>query len=239
MDNRVLVETIRNLCKVNNISISQLEKDLNFGIGLISRWAKSDPSLSKIVDIADYFNLSLDEVIGRNQSTREKNESFINALYDKTIKDEIRWCDNSEFVEDILSSNDNYLRNYGGEYNELFTCDYEGSEFILYCNYHLEQGVIQILSIQFFIKPDGWEEPVIQQISLEKKQLLWEYLHSCFYGSSSEKIADDVKLSFLDDAYLEKQTTKKMTDYSDNIRRIEKFVKEIVDNEMKKYMLDK
>ena len=31
---------------------------------LISRWNKSDPSLSKIIDIANYFNISLDELTG-------------------------------------------------------------------------------------------------------------------------------------------------------------------------------
>ena len=64
MDNEQLVKSIRQLCKNRNIAISQLENDLNFGAGLISRWSKNSPSIDKIVDIANYFHVSIDEVVG-------------------------------------------------------------------------------------------------------------------------------------------------------------------------------
>ena len=64
MDNELLVKSIREICKSNNITPSQLEAELGFGAGLISRWTKSSPSLDKIVDIADYFNVPLTSCCG-------------------------------------------------------------------------------------------------------------------------------------------------------------------------------
>ena len=76
MDNELLVKSIREICKSNNITPSQLEAELGFGAGLISRWTKSSPSLDKIVDIADYFNVPLDKVVGRSI----KAPTFVEAL---------------------------------------------------------------------------------------------------------------------------------------------------------------
>lgn len=86
MDNEQLVKSIRQLCKNKNIAISQLENDLNFGAGLISRWSKNSPSIDKIVDIADYFHVSLDEVVGYTQ-----DDIFLTMLCDLTNSKKIKW----------------------------------------------------------------------------------------------------------------------------------------------------
>lgn len=86
MDNEQLVKSIRQLCKNRNIAISQLENDLNFGAGLISRWSKNSPSIDKIVDIADYFHISLDEVVGYTQ-----DDIFLTMLCDLTNSKKIKW----------------------------------------------------------------------------------------------------------------------------------------------------
>lgn len=86
MDNELLVKSIRELCKNNNIAISKLENDLNFGAGLISRWVKNSPSIDKIVDIADYFHVSIDEVVGY-----QREDIFLNMLCDLTNKKSIKW----------------------------------------------------------------------------------------------------------------------------------------------------
>ena len=92
MDNELLVKSIRELCKKNNIAISQLEGDLKFGAGLISRWTKNSPSLDKIVDIADYFHVSLDEVVGYRRSFSENQTlKFINSVYEQTETNELVW----------------------------------------------------------------------------------------------------------------------------------------------------
>ena len=90
MDNELLVSNIKNLCKTNDMPISQLEKELGFGAGLISRWTKADPSIGKIIDIADFFYVSLDSLAGRKL---HKQESFIPLLLRLTQDKEITWKD--------------------------------------------------------------------------------------------------------------------------------------------------
>ena len=58
-----MIETIRKLCKENKISVSRLEKELNFGNGTISKWDKSIPSVLAIKEIADYFGVSMETII--------------------------------------------------------------------------------------------------------------------------------------------------------------------------------
>lgn len=93
MDSNVLLENIRNLCKKNNVSITRLESDLFLSPGLISRWNKNMPSLDKIIDIADYFGVSLDDLAGRAKSESPLSNAgrFILLLYKRSINADISW----------------------------------------------------------------------------------------------------------------------------------------------------
>ena len=53
-------DSIKALCKANGISMNQLETDLHFGKGYISKLDKSTPNTIKIQKIADYFEVSVD-----------------------------------------------------------------------------------------------------------------------------------------------------------------------------------
>lgn len=55
-----LKERIKELCKKNNISMNQLEKELGFGVGYISKLGNTTPNTKKIQLIADYFKVSVD-----------------------------------------------------------------------------------------------------------------------------------------------------------------------------------
>ena len=55
-----LKDRIKELCKKNHISMNQLEQDLDFGKGYISKLGKSTPNATKIKQIAEYFNVSVD-----------------------------------------------------------------------------------------------------------------------------------------------------------------------------------
>lgn len=55
-----LKDRIKALCKANGISMNQLETDLHFGKGYISKLDKSTPNTIKIQKIADYFEVSVD-----------------------------------------------------------------------------------------------------------------------------------------------------------------------------------
>ena len=66
MDSKIIVDSIHILCKEKGISISQLESDLNFKPSLIDSWNHTMPTLDEIVDIANYFVVSLDDLIKCN-----------------------------------------------------------------------------------------------------------------------------------------------------------------------------
>lgn len=55
---------------INNtqkLSVSRLEKELGFGSGTIRRWQTNDPGLEKVIKVADYFNVSINELIPDNK----------------------------------------------------------------------------------------------------------------------------------------------------------------------------
>lgn len=76
-----LKERIQALCKSKNISMNQLETELNFGKGYISKLGKSTPNITKIKQIADYFGVTVDYLMtGKNEVTAANSEL--------TVKDE-------------------------------------------------------------------------------------------------------------------------------------------------------
>jgi len=59
-----------------NIKSETLSKTLGFGVHMISLYAagKCEPTLSKLIKIADYFNVSLDWLVGRENYNERNNE---------------------------------------------------------------------------------------------------------------------------------------------------------------------
>gem|GEM_PF-3896232 len=59
-----LLVRIKELCIKNSTTLATLEKTLGFGNGTLSRWDMSSPSVNKILKVANYFNVSVDYLIG-------------------------------------------------------------------------------------------------------------------------------------------------------------------------------
>ncbi len=64
-----LVGTIKELQikKVGKVSLNALEKEVGFGKSTISSWEKKQPSVDKICVLADYFGVTTDYLLGREQ----------------------------------------------------------------------------------------------------------------------------------------------------------------------------
>ena len=60
-----LKERIRALAKSKGLSLPKLEIKLGFGNGTIVKWDKSIPNADKLTKVADYFNVSVDYLLGR------------------------------------------------------------------------------------------------------------------------------------------------------------------------------
>ncbi len=58
-----LFDKIMDLVRENNMTVSELERDLNLGNGTIKRWILSSPSCDKILRVSDYFEVSLDYLL--------------------------------------------------------------------------------------------------------------------------------------------------------------------------------
>lgn len=92
-----LGETIRDFALSKDISISSLERTAGYSPGMISRWIAAGSedyySLSKLVTLADLLEVSLDELVGRQQETPPQNDSNDPALYLKaeTCAGQLTW----------------------------------------------------------------------------------------------------------------------------------------------------
>ncbi|MBQ1274162.1 MAG: helix-turn-helix transcriptional regulator [Cellulosilyticum sp.] len=63
-----LKERIKQLANAKGLSLPALEAQLGFGNGTILKWDKSTPNADKLVKVADYFNVSVDYLLGREEA---------------------------------------------------------------------------------------------------------------------------------------------------------------------------
>lgn len=65
-----LVERIKTLCKEKKISIAELERKTGISNGQIRKWDITTPGVDKLVAIANYFDISVDYLLGRSENKR-------------------------------------------------------------------------------------------------------------------------------------------------------------------------
>lgn len=64
-----MLDNVLKLCKLRNITISKLEKDCGLGNATIRGWEKSSPRVSSLKVVADYFGVTVDELISGNEKS--------------------------------------------------------------------------------------------------------------------------------------------------------------------------
>ena len=106
-----LVDKIRVLANQKDMSLPQLEVELGLGNGTISRWRSSSPNTDKLQKIADYFNVSMDYLLGRDISLNRRAQQDINeilATTEQLLKQDGLMFDGDpaspEAIESILSA---------------------------------------------------------------------------------------------------------------------------------------
>lgn len=93
-DSGRVVDTIKQLCKENNIKISDLENQLGLSKGNISRWTQSCPNAIKVLyDMADILNTSVDYILGTyvDQNTNNNKADTLNQLILDTKSRGVEW----------------------------------------------------------------------------------------------------------------------------------------------------
>ena len=56
---------------MNGTTLKQLEKELGFSNGSISKWGSSSPSVDKVKMVADYFSVTTDFLLGKGRQKKE------------------------------------------------------------------------------------------------------------------------------------------------------------------------
>lgn len=64
----MIYKKISTLCKENKISIARLEKEVGIGNGTIGRWEKSSPTVENLKKVADYFGVTVNDLISQTSS---------------------------------------------------------------------------------------------------------------------------------------------------------------------------
>ncbi|HFI0163494.1 TPA: helix-turn-helix domain-containing protein [Streptococcus suis] len=99
-------EIVKELCKKQGISLNQLEEKLGLGKNSLYGLKRNQPSAERLQEIADYFNVSTDYLLGRTDNPRiasdEKSDkldtaetqlvaAFRNQTHNMTEEDKIRF----------------------------------------------------------------------------------------------------------------------------------------------------
>jgi len=66
---KMLYANITELCSKNHMSVRSLEAELGFSNGMIQGWKRNNPRLESLMNVASYFHVSLDSLVGFNPET--------------------------------------------------------------------------------------------------------------------------------------------------------------------------
>ena len=83
-----IVDIIKELCRENRTSIPRLEKEVGLSNGSIYNWNKSYPSIDKVVKVADYFGVTIDELIGRSKIHKQSDKDDL-AMVSRKVDGEL------------------------------------------------------------------------------------------------------------------------------------------------------
>lgn len=78
----MLVGKIKELCQKKGITVARLELDIGVSRGAVYKWGKHSPSLDIVQKVADYFDVSVDYLLGRE---RPASSSFVFSPDEKSL----------------------------------------------------------------------------------------------------------------------------------------------------------
>ena len=208
MDNENIVNSIKRVCKENNITVGQLEKSIGLSQGLVSKWINTNPSLDKVVDIADYFHISLDEVIGRDEN--DINDDFLNVLYKKTSNNDIQWKSFDKASDEFGLKQFSYDFGYDNFWSKEDYIDFEESHKQISYYFEYNHGYISIYALysyhditnpdelKLFIQPDIKAELIPQTYDYNELLPLWLKILTSLDDNTPDEIkAEDLKNDFI------------------------------------------
>ncbi|ATH93354.1 hypothetical protein ACH95_00900 [Bacillus glycinifermentans] len=76
----ITFERVKKLCKDRGISLSRLEENVGFGKNSTYSWKQNNPSSDKLKKVADYFNVSVDYLLGRTDDPKIQGQYDIDTI---------------------------------------------------------------------------------------------------------------------------------------------------------------
>ncbi|WGN89005.1 helix-turn-helix domain-containing protein [Ligilactobacillus faecis] len=73
-------DRIKNLADSRGKSIVDVEADLGLSKNYLYKWKKSAPNSTKLIEVADYFNVSTDYLLGRKEKSNDGDDIDYTAL---------------------------------------------------------------------------------------------------------------------------------------------------------------
>lgn len=175
MDTKVLVNNIKKICQDRQIPISQLEKDLYMSPGLISRWTRNVPAFDRVVEIAEYFDISVDSLIHDSSAVHSEAKAaqrLVNTLYQQTIEAVISW-EVLDTRQSVLKLPPDMLQNIKAPADtDFFYCPFQEGFFILAAHY----ADAERPELSLFILPNLRSYPELKCSDYSRLVKLYEYL---------------------------------------------------------------
>ncbi|EAD9126963.1 XRE family transcriptional regulator [Listeria monocytogenes] len=123
-------EIVKILCKENDISLSELEKKLGLTRNTLYKWKTQSPSIDRLLLVANYFNVSVDFLVGRSSKNHFDDISYLAILDQEAEANLAKLIDllqsyfTVDFIgndnENLISIEDSYkINGYSGTVNEV------------------------------------------------------------------------------------------------------------------------
>lgn len=78
----MLINNIKALCSEKGITITELERTLGFGNGTLHKWSKGKATTDSISKVADFFSVSVDYLLGREEKLPTQDAQELAKEYD-------------------------------------------------------------------------------------------------------------------------------------------------------------
>lgn len=63
----MIVANIKALCKAKRVSLSEVERVTGLGNGVIRRWDEVSPRVESVKRVADYFGVTVDDLLRKEE----------------------------------------------------------------------------------------------------------------------------------------------------------------------------
>ncbi len=178
MNSDVLWKNIKRLCNQQDVTITQLEKDLGFSPGSMTKWRQSSPSIDKVLAVSDYFHVTIDEICG---AKTEKNDERLQNLISYTKQKEVHWLPCS--IYDLIDVHF-YPSQMESKFSEMYMMVYMNKKYFLGKRENIQCGIEYYESVDM---------KVAFKIDKDRDMLdeLWDIIHDEMEGLEERVLLDN------------------------------------------------